>query len=318
MVFKNCVDVFKKVGCLITVISFIALSGCKKSNDNANSDISSTYSKGNNTVVSENATSENNLKNDLTESGSAESEENISNANSVISKNETIITSEGENQNNNSSADKTVSETNNDSSKTEDVSNKYSKFDKQIGVYETKNLPSVSSYYDDRCPAWIGVYSIGKSEIIEKEIIEKFNVSFGYYANESVACSYVGRYTVDGYDEPKEIYQYTIQDLTYPLLDDEFYVITKKICDDGSAWVGFPVPGNLDTMDTSYRVSQLLNQMDQMFCEWTGYSMEYMRSNKDKFLIDMVSVAGKVRTKDGQVLDIVYRYTRGVNMPINN
>ena len=30
MVFKNCVDVFKKVGCLITVILFIALSGCKK------------------------------------------------------------------------------------------------------------------------------------------------------------------------------------------------------------------------------------------------------------------------------------------------
>lgn len=189
---------------------------------------------------------------------------------------------------------------------------------KKIGVYETKNLPSVSNYYDDRCPAWISVYSVGKNAKTENEIKEKFNTAFGYYANENVVCTYVGKYIIDGYNEAEEIYQYTIQDLTYPLLQDELYVITKQLCDDGSAWVGFPVPGTLYTMDTSDRVSELINEMDKMFCEWTGYDMKYMRSHKDKFMIDMISVAGKMRTTDGKVIDVVYRYTRGVDMPVNN
>ncbi len=193
----------------------------------------------------------------------------------------------------------------------------YERFTYSIGVYETKNLPSEDSYYDDRCPAWIGVYSVGKDNEIQEEIKERFRAEFGYTANSEVACTCIGTYYVEGYDTAKDVYQYTIKDLTYPLLTDEFYVITKQLCADGSAWVGFPVPGNLDTMDTSSRVSDLLNEMNRQFCEWTGYSMEYIQSNRDKFMVNMISVAGKMRTTDGQVLDVVYRYTRGLNMPIN-
>lgn len=279
-----------------------------------------------NTVSKNNSEKKNNSSsvNSKNETDNSQKTDNSHNNQSVIENN-----SSSNNKNNSSSNNSNTSSNtqNNTSSKSEETENKnnsssapqnnYSKFDKKIGVYETKNLPSVSSYYDNKCPAWIGVYSVGKNVKTENEIKEKFNAAFGYYANESVVCTYVGKYIIDGYNEAQEIYQYTIQDVTYLLLQDEFYVIKKKICDDGSAWVGFPVPGTLYTMDTSSRVSDLLNQMDEIFCEWTGYDMKYMRSNKDKFMIDMISVAGKMRTTDGKVIDVVYRYTRGVNMPVN-
>jgi hypothetical protein len=43
-----------------------------------------------------------------------------------------------------------------------------------------------------------------------------------------------------------------------------------------------------------------------------------MREHKDKFYINMISQAGMMRTKDGRVLEVVYRYTRGINMPLLN
>ncbi len=206
----------------------------------------------------------------------------------------------------------------NDTSQSTETVKTYDKFEKSIGVYESKNLPSESDYYEDRCPTWIEVYSVGQNVDMEAEIKEKFKAAFGYDANEKVNCSYVGEYLVDGYDVAQQVYQYTIKDLTYPLLQDEFYVIKKKLCTDGSPWVGFVVPGSLDTMDTSFRVTKLLNEMNQQFSDWSGYSLEYMRENKDKFYINMISQAGMMRTKDGQVLEVVYRYTRGINMPLLN
>ena len=218
-------------------------------------------------------------------------------------------------ENHNSTTETT---SNNDTSQSTETVKTYNRFEKSIGVYESKNLPSESDYYEERCPAWIEVYSVGKNVDIEVEIKEKFKAAFGYDANEKVNCSYVGEYFVDGYDSAQQIYQYRIKDLTYPLLQDEFYVIKKKLCTDGSPWVGFVVPGSLDTMDTSSRVTKLLNEMNQQFSDWSEYSLEYMRENKDKFYINMISQAGMMRTKDGRVLGVVYRYTRGINMPLLN
>lgn len=270
-------------------------------------------------TVSKNNSENKNYSSSVNSKKENESSQKTDNSHNNQSNTENNTSSNNKNNSTSNSNTSSKSEENESKNNTSSVpQNNYSKFDKKIGVYETKNLPSVSNYYDDRCPAWISVYSVGKNAKTENEIKEKFNTAFGYYANENVVCTYVGKYIIDGYNEAEEIYQYTIQDLTYPLLQDELYVITKQLCDDGSAWVGFPVPGTLYTMDTSDRVSELINEMDKMFCEWTGYDMKYMRSHKDKFMIDMISVAGKMRTTDGKVIDVVYRYTRGVDMPVNN
>ena len=119
MTYKNSINVLKIIGCLIVVTALMGLVGCNKTNGNADSDISSYYSKGNNTVVSENATSENNSDSSATDSVSENKEvsdissnisekatesiqkidsDNKSNSNSVISKNETVTAPIDENQ----------------------------------------------------------------------------------------------------------------------------------------------------------------------------------------------------------------------------
>lgn len=103
----------------------------------------------------------------------------------------------------------------------------------------------------------------------------------------------------------------------YPVLEHEYYDIYTQVCDDGSAWVGFAVPGNMDTMDTSSRVWNLMEDCVDIFCEWTGYSREYVMENRgDKFLVYMVSVAGYMETPDG-LCEVIFRYIRGVNMPVD-
>ena len=121
---------------------------------------------------------------------------------------------------------------------------------------------------------------------------------------------------VDGYEGAQKIYQYTIEDSTYPLITDEFYVVKKKICADGSGWCGFPIPCSMDNMDNSQRVQNLLLDMREMFCEWYDVDYSYVTSNRDKFMVNMISEAGLMRTEDGRVLNVVYRYIRGINMPI--
>lgn len=233
---------------------------------------------------------------------------------------------ENNSSNHTTSDNKTESESNNQNTESENENTSTNqetiictKFESSIGVYETKNLPSVSTYYDNKCPAWIGVYSIGKNSAIETEIKTKFADNFGYAAKESVICEHIGTYLVDCHATPQDIYQYTITDLTYPLLLDDFYVIKKKICADGSAWVGFALPGNINTMESSSRVTKLLNEMNQTFCEWTGYDLGYVIANHpQKFRYNCISSAGWFRTQDGRVLEVVYRYTRGIDLPVDN
>ncbi len=141
MVLKNCVDVFKKVGCLIGVTVLIALAGCNKSNDSANSDISSDYSKGNNTVVSENATSENNSENSEIENNSENTsvyenrkEEIQSNTLSDSPKTNTA------NSNNNTNSNKESATTT--QSETRPVENKPNQSE-----YKTIQLEMVTTYY---------------------------------------------------------------------------------------------------------------------------------------------------------------------------
>ena len=41
-----------------------------------------------------------------------------------------------------------------------------------------------------------------------------------------------------------------------------------------------------------------------------------MKNSFGKFMVNMISQAGLMRTLDGKVTQVVYRYTRGVNMPV--
>lgn len=190
----------------------------------------------------------------------------------------------------------------------------YEKFSYSIGVYEHKNIEKEEGSEDYY--AYLSVYSTNNNSEQLSSFKKEFKGNFGYDPTDTINCKEIGTFMVTGFDKPTKVYQLTIYDDTYPLITDDFYVVKKKICADGSAWVGFPMPCSLDDMDTSEKARQLLSEMNNTFCEWTGYDYSYITSNEDKFMVNMISQAGLMRTLDGKVTQVVYRYTRGINMPI--
>lgn len=187
-------------------------------------------------------------------------------------------------------------------------------FTKSVNVYEHKNIETATG--SDDYYAWLSVYCINDNASNNNDFQNEFKNIFGYVPTAKVQSKYIGEFLVDGYEGVQKIYQYTIEDSTYPLIIDEFYVVKKKICADGSGWCGFPIPCSMDNMDNSQRVQNLLLDMREMFCEWYGVDYSYVTSNRDKFMVNMISEAGLMRTEDGRVLNVIYRYIRGINMPI--
>lgn len=187
-------------------------------------------------------------------------------------------------------------------------------FTKTVYVYEHKNIETATG--SDDYYAWLSVYCIDDNTSNKNDFQNEFKSVFGYMPTAKIQSKYIGEFLVDGYEGVQKIYQYTIEDSTYPLITDEFYVVKKKICADGSGWCGFPVPCSMDNMDNSQRVQNLLLEMREMFCEWYGVDYSYVTSNRDKFMVNMISEAGLMRTEDGRVLNVIYRYIRGINMPI--
>ncbi len=187
-------------------------------------------------------------------------------------------------------------------------------FTKSVNVYEHKNIETATG--SDDYYAWLSVYCINDNASNKNDFQNEFKNIFGYVPTAKVQSKYIGEFLVNGYEGVQKIYQYTIEDSTYPLITDEFYVVKKKICADGSGWCGFPVPCSMDNMDNSQRVQNLLLEMREMFCEWYGVDYSYVTSNRDKFMVNMISEAGLMRTEDGRVLNVIYRYIRGINMPI--
>ena len=187
-------------------------------------------------------------------------------------------------------------------------------FTKTVYVYEHKNIETATG--SDDYYAWLNVYCINDNTSNKNDFQNEFKSVFGYMPTAKIQSKYIGEFLVDGYEGVQKIYQYTIEDSTYPLITDEFYVVKKKICADGSGWCGFPVPCSMDNMDNSQRVQNLLLDMREMFCEWYGVDYSYVTSNRDKFMVNMISEAGLMRTEDGRVLNVIYRYIRGIDMPI--
>ena len=201
-----------------------------------------------------------------------------------------------------------------DFSAPESDNGKYEKYNGQIGVYHCENVLVDGS--DDEYTADMRVDLIGNSEENKIDFINHFEENFGFEPTAEINCTYIGKYVTDDTGEVRDIYRYEIKDSTYPLITDEFYVIKRKICTDGSPWVGFPVPIDFYNEDFTQETYDLIPLMKEEFCEWTGYDMDYIYANRDKFLVDIISVAGKMRTADGQVKDVAYRYIRGINMPV--
>lgn len=188
------------------------------------------------------------------------------------------------------------------------------KFDKHLNVYEHKNIETTPG--SDNYVAYMSVYCVSDNADNKAKFENEFKEAFGFLPTAKIKSTYIGEFLVEGYEGAQKVFQYSIEDRTYPLITDEFYVVKKKICADGSGWCGFPVPCSMDNMDNSQRVQNLLTEMRKMFCDWYGVDYSYISANSDKFMVNMISEAGFMRTEDGQVLNVIYRYIRGVNMPI--
>lgn len=190
----------------------------------------------------------------------------------------------------------------------------YEVFTGELDAYEYENKPVETISFD--YAACMSVYKTNNTS--QQEFKDKFEEVFGFQPTYEIKCKLIGTFIIDGYDKPTNVYHYTIEDYTYELLTQDFYTIERKFCTDGSPWVGFPVPGNLDTMDTSERVWNLVDEMNRDFLEWTGYDEEFIESHSDNFCFDRISVAGYMRTKDGQVTEVIFRYTRAFDLPIES
>lgn len=189
----------------------------------------------------------------------------------------------------------------------------YEIFKCELDVYEYENKPVETISFD--YAACLSVYKNNNTS--HQEFKNKFEEYFGFPPTGNINCEYLGTFIVDGYASPQNIYHYTIEDYTYDLFTDEFYKVFRQICTDGSPWVGFVLPGNLDTMESSERTDALYEEMLDDFTEWTGYSLEYMEEHPESFDVGCFTEP-YMRTTDGKVIQVVYRVTRAYGLPIES
>ena len=198
-----------------------------------------------------------------------------------------------------------------------DVSNEphetYEVFAGKLDVYEYENKPVETTSFD--YAACMSVYKNNNTS--HQEFKDRFEEYFGFQPTCNINCEYMGIFIVEGYNNPQKIYHYTIEDYTYELFTDEFHKVYRQICTDGSPWVGYVIPGSIETMEKSERIDALTDEMLEDFTEWTGYSLEYMAEHPKSFAVANVTEP-YVRTVDGKVIQVVYRFTRAYGLPIES
>lgn len=194
---------------------------------------------------------------------------------------------------------------------TQDYLKYYDKWEKSIDVYEHDNV-EVSKNWDKY--AYISVYTTECSKAKETQLKKEFEKAFGFKPTGAIECNYEGYYVVDSYAEPQNVYHYCIYDCTYPLLEDELGVVKKKICTDGSPWVGFAIKAN---ETGSHLCDKLRDESYKVFYEWTGYDSDYMRCNNNFAVGNMIW--STARTENNELIEIVYIFTRayGIKTDIN-
>ena len=111
----------------------------------------------------------------------------------------------------------------------------YEKFCHSVGVYESKNIEKKEGSEDYY--AYLSVYSTKNDSEQIASFKKEFEEIFGFEPTDTINCIELGTFMVSGLDKATKVYQLTVHDDTYPLITDEFYVVKKKICADGSAWV---------------------------------------------------------------------------------
>lgn len=202
---------------------------------------------------------------------------------------------------------------NNNTNSNTNIEEGYKIFTDELDVYEYENKPveTISFNY----AACMSVYKNNNTSY--QEFKNMFEEIFGFQPTGNINCEYLGTFIVNGCDNPQRIYYYTIEDYTYDLFTDDFYKVYRQICTDGSPWVGYVLPGSIETMEVSERTSALYYEMLDDFTEWTGYCLEYMKEHSESFDIGCVSEP-YMRTTDGRVIQVVYRFTRAYGLPIES
>ncbi|MBO5090675.1 MAG: hypothetical protein J6C27_07200 [Clostridia bacterium] len=192
----------------------------------------------------------------------------------------------------------------------------YNEFDKKIGVYHTENIRYEKYKNNFDYLAHIQVYTLNKASSNESNIINQFKKHFGFTPTAKVVVEKIGTYLVDG--KVETIYSYSIDDKTYPFVDHELYDVYHQLCADGkSHWVGFAIEGGVNDdwgkLMSTEQVRKLKSEMYQMFYSKTGYSAEYIASHDDDFAMGLISQAGKMRTSNGKLIDVLYIYCREIS-----
>lgn len=189
------------------------------------------------------------------------------------------------------------------------------RFAKAVGVCKTENVKYETGQKGEYEYAAVAeMYVCGSEDTkAEASLKKEFKEAFGFTATAKVTKKYIGEFTVDGKEEAQKVYCYQIYDTTYPLCDNEMYVIYHQKCSDGSPWVGFCIYGTMDTLATeanTTRYRKLEKQMLEEFEKVVGKSIEEMEKLPNKYSIDNISQAGTVRTKNRTLVDVLYIYCR--------
>ena len=188
----------------------------------------------------------------------------------------------------------------------------YSPFEKVLNTYIVENVP-FHVHEEELWAAQITYYTTEKDVHIAEEIVTAFESAFGYTPTRTVQITSLGKYYIDGVDGVT-VYKYEIWDNSVPLCDNPMYTVYEDICTDGSPWIGFCIYGS--TFE-EYEAFAATNEFYALYLEMltrfeaaTGHTLSYMREHPDQYATPYLSFAGKTRTSDGQIRNVIFVYCR--------
>lgn len=199
----------------------------------------------------------------------------------------------------------------------------YETFSGTIGSYNAHNLAYTDWKGDTEQAAYIEIFTVEKNDDVLNDLATEFKKVYGFAPSLgdkyrcTSSCEKMGTYMVDGYDDPQNVYHYTITDKTYIYITNPMYEVYVQKATDGSVWVGYCIYATMDTLSTERNkaeVQALDQEMYATFEKLIGLSRSEMNDYKEELnlKIGYISEAGTVRSvHSDKPVQVLYLYCRG-------